>query len=311
MRICGTHPDLQNVLPTYLRQLESESIFILREALAQFENPVLLYSVGKDSSTLLHLAKKAFSPGKIPFPVMHVDTGYKFPEMYQFRDETAKRLGFELLIEGNTEAIAAKTNPYDIGTQACCGKLKTTALLDALKKHKVDAAIGGARREEERSRAKERIFSVRDKFGRWDPRVQRPELWNIYNGRLSEGQSMRVFPLSNWTEFDIWLYIYLEQIPVVPLYFAIEREVIVRDNYLIPFYPGVVRIPEGEKIERVICRFRSLGCIPCTGAVRSAAQTVGEIVEEMFHVKVSERSTRVIDHDTDGSMEIKKRDGYF
>lgn len=297
------------MLPNYLRQLESESLFILREAYAQFSNPVLLYSVGKDSSVLLRLAQKAL--GKIPFPVMHIDTGYKFPEMYQFRDDTAKGLGFELIVEGNSEAIAAKTNPYDLGTQACCGRLKTQALLEALRKHQVDAAIGGARREEERSRAKERVFSLRDNFGRWDPRNQRPELWNLYNGRLSRGESMRVFPLSNWTEFDIWLYIYFEKIPVVPLYFAAEREVLVRDSYLIPFYPGIVRLSGDEKTERVKCRFRTLGCIPCTGAVRSTAGSVEQIVEELYHVKVSERATRVIDHDTDGSMEIKKRDGYF
>lgn len=298
-------------MPEYLRQLEAESIFILREVAAQFERPALLYSVGKDSSTLLRLCQKAFAPAPIPFPLIHVDTGYKFPEMYSFRDTAAAKAGAQLIVYRNEEAISDKANPYDLGTQACCGFLKTKALLDALKKYKVDAAIGGARREEERSRAKERVFSYRNTFGQWDPRQQRPELWNLYNGRIRQGESMRVFPLSNWTELDIWLYALIEDFPVVPLYYAAEREMVVRGDYLLPYFPGMVRLSSEDKIETVLCRYRSLGCIPCTGAVRSSATTMAEIIEELFSIKVSERATRVIDHDSDASMEKKKREGYF
>lgn len=306
-----TRPGTSQAMPEYLRQLEAESIFILREVAAQFERPALLYSVGKDSSTLLRLCQKAFYPGAMPFPLIHVDTGYKFPEMYAFRDEAAAKAGAQLFVYRNEEAIADNANPYDLGTQACCGFLKTKALLDALKKFKVDAAIGGARREEERSRAKERVFSYRNSFGQWDPRQQRPELWNLYNGRVRQGESMRVFPLSNWTELDIWLYALIEGFPLVPLYYAAPREMVVRGNYLLPYSPGMVRLSGDDKVETVMSRYRSLGCIPCTGAVRSSATTMAEIIEELFSVKVSERSTRVIDHDSDASMEKKKREGYF
>jgi sulfate adenylyltransferase subunit 2 len=294
----------------HLRQLEAESIYIMREVAAQFDRPVLLYSVGKDSSCLVRLAQKAFYPGKIPFPFLHIDTGYKFKEMYEFRDRFTQEIGVNLHVYRNEEAIARGANPYDLGTQACCGFLKTKALLDGLKSHNFDAAIGGARRDEERSRAKERVFSFRDQFGQWDPKNQRPELWNQYNGRIKPGESIRVFPLSNWTEVDIWHYILLEQIPVVPLYFAKQRRVVVRGDNLIPI-DEAARILPGERPEEVMCRFRSLGCTPCTGAIRSNATTLLGILGEMMVARTSERATRVIDHDTDGSMEIKKREGYF
>jgi sulfate adenylyltransferase subunit 2 len=282
----------------------------MREVAAQFDRPVLLYSVGKDSSCLVRLAQKAFYPGKIPFPFLHIDTGYKFKEMYEFRDRFTQEIGVNLHVYRNEEAIARGANPYDLGTQACCGFLKTKALLDGLKSHNFDAAIGGARRDEERSRAKERVFSFRDQFGQWDPKNQRPELWNQYNGRIKPGESIRVFPLSNWTEVDIWHYILLEQIPVVPLYFAKQRRVVVRGDNLIPI-DEAARILPGERPEEVMCRFRSLGCTPCTGAIRSNATTLLGILGEMMVARTSERATRVIDHDTDGSMEIKKREGYF
>lgn len=294
----------------YLEQLEAESIHIFREVAAQFERPVLLYSVGKDSSVLLRLAQKAFAPGPIPFPLLHIDTGFKFPEMYQFRDEYTAQIGAKLIVHRNESAIANDANPYRLGTQQCCGLLKTRALLDGLANGNYDAAIGGARRDEERSRAKERIFSFRDSFGQWDPRNQRPELWNLYNGKVRPGESMRIFPLSNWTEIDIWQYIHREEIPVVPLYFAKKRKVVVRGEMLIPLGEGV-RLSGAEEPQEVMCRFRSLGCMPCSGAVRSEAATIEEIIEEMFGVKVSERATRIIDHDSDGSMETKKREGYF
>lgn len=294
----------------YLEQLEAESIHIFREVAAQFERPVLLYSVGKDSSVLLRLAQKAFAPGPIPFSLLHIDTGFKFPEMYQFRDEYTARIGAKLIVHRNEAAIANDANPYRLGTQQCCGLLKTRALLDGLAAGNYDAAIGGARRDEERSRAKERIFSFRDSFGQWDPRNQRPELWNLYNGKIRAGESMRIFPLSNWTEIDIWQYIHREEIPVVPLYFAKKRKVVVRGEMLIPLGEGV-RLSATEEPQEVMCRFRSLGCMPCSGAVRSEATTIEEIIEEMFGVKVSERATRIIDHDSDGSMETKKREGYF
>jgi sulfate adenylyltransferase subunit 2 len=293
-----------------LRQLESESIHILREVAATFERPVLMYSVGKDSSVLLRLSQKAFYPGPIPFPLLHVDTGFKFQEMYAFRDETAKALRARLIVHQNKEAIAKNANPYDLGTQKCCGLLKTESLLQALKFGEFDAAIGGARRDEERSRAKERIYSFRDSFGQWDPKNQRPEIWRQYNGRVKKGESIRVFPLSNWTEVDVWQYIQLEKIPIVPLYFAKTRPVVVRGTQLIPV-ELTARLSSQEKIENIMCRFRTLGCSPCTGAIRSNASTVEEIINEMSMVRVSERSTRIIDHDTDGSMEIKKREGYF
>lgn len=291
-----------------LDQLEAESIHIFREVAAQFERPAMLYSVGKDSSVLLHLARKAFHPAKIPFPLLHVDTGYKFPEMYSFRDEQAKKIGAKLIVHRNEEAIAEGANPYDLGTQKCCGLLKTKALLDAIKAGQFDAAIGGARREEEKSRAKERVFSFRDRFGQWDPKNQRPELWSILNGRISDGESIRVFPLSNWTELDIWEYIDREKIEIVPLYFARKRKVIKRGSIIMPLDES--RAVEGE-ITEVLCRYRTLGCMPCTGAVMSDAQDIRAIIQEMIETRISERATRIIDFDSDGSMEKKKREGYF
>ena len=301
---------------SHIRYLEAEAIHVMREVAAEFERPVLLYSIGKDSSCLLRLAQKAFHPGKIPFPLMHVDTGYKFQEMYEFRDRMARDLGAELLVWRNESAIEKKANPFELGTQRCCQLLKTEALVSGLRHYKFDAAIGGARRDEEKSRAKERFFSFRDQFGQWDPKNQRPELWNVYNARVNPGESIRVFPLSNWTELDVWVYIYLEKIPINPLYFAQEREVVMRGGQMIflegLFARGAPYGPKpGEVVEKALCRFRSLGCVPCTGAVRSKASTVEEIVEEMMVVRTSERGTRVIDHDSDGSMEKKKREGYF
>jgi sulfate adenylyltransferase subunit 2 len=278
---------------------------------AEFERPVLLYSIGKDSSVLLRLAQKAFYPGPIPFPLLHIDTTYKFREMIDFRDRQAAALGARLIVHTNRAAIAAGTQPFAVGTARCCGLLKTTALLDALRDGRFDAAFGGARRDEERSRAKERIFSLRDANGQWDPKRQRPELWQLLNGRLGPGESVRVFPLSNWTELDVWHYIHAERIPVVPLYFAREREVLVRgDSLIVVEQPFVPRLP-GERPVRVRCRMRSLGCSPCTGAVRSDADTVAKIIDELIAVRHSERQLRVIDHDQDGSMELKKREGYF
>lgn len=295
---------------SHLDRLEAESIYIFREVAAEFARPVILYSVGKDSSVLLRLAQKAFYPGRIPFPLLHVDTGFKFQEMYEFRDQMARQLGAELIVESNRTAIASGTNPYDLGTQRCCGLLKTEGLLGALRKYGVDAAIGGARRDEEKSRAKERFFSFRDRLGQWDPKNQRPELWSLYNTRVDQGESIRVFPLSNWTETDIWRYIAQERIPIVPLYFAKPRLAVVRGKQLIPLDERSRLLP-GEKPELVECRFRTLGCVPCTGAVRSAARTLDEIVAEMALVRSTERSTRIIDHDGEGSMETKKREGYF
>ena len=301
---------------SHIRYLEAESIHVMREVAAEFERPVLLYSVGKDSSVLLRLAQKAFAPARIPFPLMHVDTGFKFAEMYTFRDWYVKEVGAELIVWRHENAIAQNVNPFDLGTQKCCGFLKTEALLLGLRHHRFDAAIGGARRDEEKSRAKERFFSFRDQHGQWDPKNQRPELWNLYNGRVNPGDSIRVFPLSNWTELDVWRYIHVEKIPVNPLYFARERDVVIRGGQPIvldgEFAPGRRHGPApGERVERVLCRFRSLGCVPCSGAIRSPAASVDEIVEEMLVTRTSERTTRVIDHDGDSSMEKKKREGYF
>jgi sulfate adenylyltransferase subunit 2 len=301
----------------YLKQLESESIYILREVAAEFKNPVLLYSVGKDSSVLVRLALKAFYPGKISFPLMHVDTGFKFPEMYAFRDAFCKQLDVRLIVERNEEWIAKGCHPLKIGVDKCCSHLKTGALLTAIKKHGFDAAIGGARREEEKSRAKERVFSLRDAFGQWDPKNQRPEVWDLYNTRINEGETMRVFPLSNWTEKDIWQYIKLENIPVVPIYFAMERPVIRRNGILIPLTASSVLDEHtsghtgSEQVETVQCRFRSLGCIPCTGAIASAATSIDEIIAEVIMAKKSERENRIIDLTSDASMEQKKKEGYF
>jgi sulfate adenylyltransferase subunit 2 len=296
---------------SHLRQLEAESIHIMREVVAECERPVLLYSIGKDSSVLLRLAQKAFFPGRIPFPLLHVDTGYKFKEMIEFRDRYTAELGVELIVHKNTAALNEGANPFVWGTQRCCGALKTTSLLDALREGNFTAAIGGARRDEERSRAKERVFSFRDTRGQWDPRNQRPELWNIFNSRIHSGESLRVFPLSNWTEMDVWNYIYAENIPIVPLYFAKPRLMLERGDSLLPIeQPFVPRRP-GEEPKLVMCRMRSLGCSPCTGAIHSEADTVPRIIEELITMRRSERQNRVIDHDQDGSMELKKQEGYF
>lgn len=295
----------------HLHALEAEGIQIVREVVAEFERPVMLYSIGKDSSVLLRLAQKAFYPGPIPFPLLHIDTTYKFREMIEFRDRLIAEIGAELIVHTNADAIAEGTQPFLVGAQRCCGLLKTRGLLDALEARGFDAAFGGARRDEERSRAKERIFSLRDGRGQWDPKRQRPELWHLLNGRLNPGETIRVFPLSNWTELDVWHYIDVERIPVVPLYFAKAREVIVRGDALISLEQEFVPRLPGERPELVMCRMRSLGCSPCTGAVRSTADTVPKIIEELIATRHSERQLRVIDHDQDGSMEIKKREGYF
>jgi sulfate adenylyltransferase subunit 2 len=294
----------------HLHALEAESIYILREAAAEFARPVMLYSIGKDSSVMLRLAQKAFFPAKIPFPLLHVDTSYKFPEMIEFRDRYARAIGAELIVHQNRAALAQGANPFALGTQKCCGLLKTRALLDALTEGGFDAAFGGARRDEEKSRAKERIYSFRDAHGQWDPKNQRPELWNIYNARVDKGESIRVFPLSNWTELDIWEYIHVEQIPIVPLYYARERKVVLRNGSIILLHSDKDLLP-GERAEVVKCRMRSLGCVPCTGAIRSGADTLPKIIEEMISFRRSERENRTIDHDEEGSMENKKREGYF
>lgn len=301
-------PDVRRL--SHLQMLEAESIHILREAVAEFAAPVMLYSIGKDSSVLLRLAQKAFYPGKIPFPLLHIDTGYKFPEMISFRDSYVREVGARLIVHTNRQALEDGASPFALGTQKCCGLLKTRALLDGLAAGGFDAAFGGARRDEEKSRAKERIYSFRDAAGQWDPRNQRPELWNYYNGKLNKGEHIRIFPLSNWTELDIWLYIYRENIPIVPLYFAKEREVVVRGgSILLP--QGPIPLLPNERTERRMVRMRSLGCVPCTGAIPSHADTLPKIIEEMFTFHRSERENRAIDHDQEGSMEMKKREGYF
>ncbi len=295
---------------SHLRSLEAESIHIIREVVAEFAKPVMLYSIGKDSSVMVRLAQKAFAPGKIPFPFLHVDTTYKFPEMIQFRDEFCRSLGVDLRLSTNRKAIEEGANPFALGTQKCCALLKTRALLDGLEAGGYDAAFGGARRDEEKSRAKERIYSFRDRFGQWDPKNQRPELWNIYNARVDKGESIRVFPLSNWTELDVWHYIYLESIPIVPLYYAKPRPMVIRGGSLIPTDHEMPLLP-GEKPQLVMSRMRSLGCTYCTGAIRSEADTLPKIIEELISFRRSERENRVIDHDQEGSMEVKKREGYF
>ena len=296
---------------SHLKELEAESIHIIREVAAEFENPVMLYSIGKDSSVMVRLAEKAFYPGKVPFPLMHIDSKWKFKEMIQFRDEYAKKHGWNLIVESNMEAFHAGVGPFTHGSKVHTDLMKTQALLHALDKYKFDAAFGGARRDEEKSRAKERIFSFRDKFHQWDPKNQRPELWDIYNARVHKGESIRVFPISNWTELDIWQYIRLENIPIVPLYYAKERPVINLDGNIIMADDD--RLPEKyrDQIEMKMVRFRTLGCWPLTGAVESGAATIEEIVEEMMTTTKSERTTRVIDFDQEGSMEQKKREGYF
>jgi sulfate adenylyltransferase subunit 2 len=283
----------------------------MREVAAEFERPVLLYSIGKDSSCLLRLAQKAFAPGKIPFPLMHVDTGFKFTEMYTFRDWYVKEIGADLIVWRHEKAIAQNVNPFDLGTVKCCGFLKTEALLTGLRHHRFDAAIGGARRDEEKSRAKERIFSFRSAHHRWDPKNQRPELWRLYNLRKREGESIRVFPLSNWTEIDVWQYVRLESIPVVPLYFAKERPVVERDGALIMVDDERLPLREREVPMVRKVRFRTLGCYPLTGAIESEADTLPAIIEEMLESRTSERQGRLIDHDSAASMEKKKQEGYF
>jgi sulfate adenylyltransferase subunit 2 len=301
----------------HLRLLEAESIHVMREVASEFQRPVMLYSIGKDSSVLLRLAQKAFHPAPIPFPLLHIDTTYKFREMIEFRDQYTAEIGAKLIVYTNREAIDDGANPFRLGTQRCCGVLKTKALLDGLRRGDglrqggFDAAIGGARRDEEKSRAKERIFSFRDEKGQWDPKNQRPELWNLFNARIHPGESLRIFPLSNWTEMDIWQYIHAESIPIVPLYFAKEREVLVRGDSLIMLEQPFIPVLPGEKPQMVRCRMRSLGCSPCTGAIRSDADSIPKIIEELVTFRRSERENRVIDHDQDGSMEIKKREGYF
>jgi len=284
---------------------------IIREVAAEFDNPVMLYSVGKDSAVLLHLARKAFAPGKIPFPLLHVDTNWKFKEMIAFRDQMAKDYGFELLVHQNPEGIAMGMGPFTHGSATHTDVMKTQGLKQALNKYGFDAAFGGARRDEEKSRAKERVYSFRDDKHRWDPKSQRPELWNIYNGKVHKGESIRVFPLSNWTELDIWQYIYLESIPIVPLYLAEKRPVVERDGTLIMVDDDRMPIEEDEEIQMKSVRFRTLGCYPLTGAVESTATTLPEIIQEMLLTKTSERQGRVIDHDSAGSMEKKKMEGYF
>ncbi|HBP19595.1 MAG TPA: sulfate adenylyltransferase subunit CysD [Planctomycetes bacterium] len=294
---------------SHLRELEAEAIHVFREVVAEFELPVMLYSVGKDSTVLARIAQKAFYPGKIPFPALFVDTTFKFPEMYSHRDSFLAEVGIEALRYENPAGAELGMNPFDFSTQQCCAVWKTGGLLEGLKHFGVDAAFGGARRAEEKSRAKERIYSFRDANGQWDPKNQRPELWNLYNARRKPGETIRVFPLSNWTEVDVWQYIHLEQVPVVSLYFAQEREMVSRKGLLLPNHPSVR--PQPEELVTLSCRFRSIGCMSCTGAVESTAASVPEIIEELMQVERSERATRAIDHDEEGSMENKKREGYF
>ncbi|MFL3653324.1 MAG: sulfate adenylyltransferase subunit CysD [Pseudoalteromonas sp.] len=296
---------------THLKALEAESIHIMREVAAEFDNPVMLYSVGKDSSVLLHLARKAFYPGKIPFPLMHVDTNWKFKEMIQFRDQMAEKYGFDLIVHKNPEGIAMGMSPFEHGSAKHTDVMKTQGLKQALDMNNFDAAFGGARRDEEKSRAKERVYSFRDKNHRWDPKNQRPELWNVYNSKVDKGESIRVFPLSNWTELDIWQYIYLEGIEIPSLYFAKERPVVERDGTLIMVDDERMELSEGEQAQNKMVRFRTLGCYPLTGAVESVAQTLPEIIQEMLLCTTSERQGRVIDNDSAGSMEKKKMEGYF
>jgi len=296
---------------THLKALEAESIHIIREVAAEFDNPVMMYSIGKDSSVMLHLARKAFAPGKPPFPLMHVNTTWKFKEMISFRDRIAAEAGMELISHTNPDGLAANINPFDHGSSKYTDIMKTQALKQALDMHGFDAAFGGARRDEEKSRAKERVYSFRDKNHRWDPKVQRPELWNLYNGRINKGESIRVFPLSNWTELDIWQYIYLENIEIVPLYFSAVRPVVERDGMLIMVDDERLPLKAGEVPMMKNVRFRTLGCYPLTGAVESDAVTLPDIIQEMLVTRTSERSGRAIDHDESGSMEKKKREGYF
>jgi len=296
---------------THLEQLEAESIHIMREVVAEFQNPVMLYSIGKDSSVMVRLAMKAFHPAKLPFSLLHINTTWKFQDMIRFRDSFTKDNGLDLISYTNPIGLAEGINPFDHGSKKYTDVMKTQALLQALERGGYDAAFGGARRDEERSRAKERIYSFRDKFGQWDPKNQRPELWNIYNAKVTKGESIRVFPLSNWTELDLWLYIWLEKIPIVPLYFAAERPVVERDGTLVMVDDDRMRLRSGEKPEMKRVRFRTLGCYPLSGAIPSSATTLPDIIREMLLTKYSERQGRLIDFDEDGSMETKKREGYF
>ncbi len=296
---------------THLKALEAESIQIIREVAAEFDNPVMLYSIGKDSSVLLHLARKAFYPGKIPFPLLHVDTNWKFKEMIEFRDNLAKKYDFDLIVHKNPRGLEMGISPFEHGSAKHTDIMKTEGLKQALDKYGFDAAFGGARRDEEKSRAKERVYSFRDKNHRWDPKNQRPELWNIYNSKVDRGESIRVFPLSNWTELDIWQYIYQENIEMVPLYFAKKRPVVERDGALIMVDDERMPLEEGEVPEMKMVRFRTLGCYPLTGAIESQATTLPEIIQEMLLTTTSERQGRVIDNDSAGSMEKKKMEGYF
>jgi sulfate adenylyltransferase subunit 2 len=296
---------------THLKQLEAESIHIIREVAAEFERPVMLYSIGKDSAVMLHLAMKAFHPGKPPFPLMHVDTTWKFRDMITFRDRMAHELGLDLIVHVNAEGVAQGIGPFTHGSEKHTDIMKTEALKQALDKYQFDAAFGGARRDEEKSRAKERVYSFRDRNHRWDPKNQRPELWSLYNGKVNKGESIRVFPLSNWTELDIWQYIYLEDIPIVPLYYAAERPVVQRGGIWIMVDDERMPLEPGEVPEMKMVRFRTLGCYPLTGAVESTAATLPEIIQEMLLTTTSERQGRVIDHDQAGSMEKKKKEGYF
>ena len=296
---------------THIKQLEAESIHIIREVAAEFENPVLLYSIGKDSSVLLHLARKAFFPGNLPFPLLHVDTTWKFREMIAFRDRVARQFGLDLIVHTNTQGVADNVTPFTYGSKKYTDIMKTQALLQALEKHGFDAAFGGARRDEERSRAKERIYSIRDRNHRWDPKSQRPELWNLYNGNINRGEEVRVFPLSNWTEIDVWQYILAENIGIVSLYLAAERPVVERDGTLIMLDDERMPLEPGERPEQRMVRFRTLGCYPLSGAIESTARTLPEVIQEMLLATHSERQGRLIDHDAVSSMEQKKREGYF
>lgn len=296
---------------THLKQLEAESIHIIREVASEFEKPVMLYSIGKDSAVMLQLALKAFYPGKPPFPLLHIDTTWKFREMIRFRDRLARELGLELLVYTNQQGVRDGVSPFSVGSKKHTDIMKTQALRQALDKYQFDAAFGGARRDEEKSRAKERVYSFRDKHHRWDPKNQRPELWNIYNGRIDKGESIRVFPLSNWTELDVWQYIHLEAIPIVPLYFAAKRPVVRREGVYIMVDDERMPLEPGETPELKRVRFRTLGCYPLTGAVESAATTLPGIIQEMLLARTSERQGRIIDYDQAGSMEQKKREGYF
>lgn len=308
---CNFKRKMKKYSLTHLKELEAESIHIIREVAAEFENPVMLYSIGKDSSVMVRLAIKAFYPAKVPFKLLHIDTTWKFREMIEFRDNFCKKNNLDLVVHSNPQGVKDKVNPFDYGSQKYTTIMKTEALKQALNLGAYDAAFGGARRDEERSRAKERVYSFRDQFHQWDPKNQRPELWNLYNGKINKGESIRVFPLSNWTELDVWQYIALENIPVVPLYFAKKRPIVIRDGVKIMVDDERIPLAEDEKPKMEMVRFRTLGCYPLTGAIDSTATTVEQVIQEMLLTQYSERQGRLIDSDQDGSMEMKKREGYF